>query len=633
MKAEKALKIFSTQPSFLCCNIFLRGNDMNKIKNLTIRFFLFLILLSAYSLPLKATIHYVQHGQGNIPPYLSWQDAADSIQSAINVCAPGDTIIVANGVYYEDLVISSIPIYLLGSSMDSTVIDGTGLSDSTIFFDNSTSTIENFNIWGRGIGSYSYAVAYQDLALSIKNCRISRTGYGVVSIGNAGVSAYNIILETITVHGFGLFNNNNNIISNCLVLLNTEQSSGIYIGGPNPNAIYTIMNNMILFTGIRNPGQGIYIGLAQKVYIYNNLISKFLENIYVDGIADTVFIKNDNLCYSNYTSVFTDGATYNIIVNDINLTKNNIGINGGTQTKSDYNIFWKNNLNLYNVNYGDSDMVRDPMFVNDTLPNAQLDFDYHLQAYSPGIDKGDPAIIDVDSTRSDIGLYGGPFGETYTYQNLAPRAPINLSAVVSKLNNTITLSWNHNSEADTAYYNVYRDTTENFIIGPAKFVGSASDTSFTEPIPIGAESLYYKITAVDLDFNESLPSEEIFIDIITGVKDEQVTINNYRLYQNYPNPFNPSTKIGYRLKERGYVKLMVYDIKGELVTVLVNDEQNTGYYEVEFSGTNLTRLTDGQVNQIRTIDLASGIYLYRIEIIGEGNIPRFSDMKKMILIK
>ena len=59
--------------------------------------------------------------------------------------------------------------------------------------------------------------------------------------------------------------------------------------------------------------------------------------------------------------------------------------------------------------------------------------------------------------------------------------------------------------------------------------------------------------------------------------------DGYRLLSNYPNPFNPSTVIPYRLKEGGYVKLYVYDVKGELVRVLVNQWQEKGYYEVYVS--------------------------------------------------
>ena len=70
---------------------------------------------------------------------------------------------------------------------------------------------------------------------------------------------------------------------------------------------------------------------------------------------------------------------------------------------------------------------------------------------------------------------------------------------------------------------------------------------------------------------------------------------------------------------------MVYDIKGELVDVLVNDVKDAGYYETEFGR--------GLIHQTQQKQLVSGIYLYRIEIIGKGNIPRFSDMKKMILLR
>jgi hypothetical protein len=67
---------------------------------------------------------------------------------------------------------------------------------------------------------------------------------------------------------------------------------------------------------------------------------------------------------------------------------------------------------------------------------------------------------------------------------------------------------------------------------------------------------------------------------------------------------------------------MVYDITGSLVSVLVNKEQEAGYYEVEFN-----------VAQDSSPAIASGIYLYIIEVIGEGRVPKFSDMKKMVFIK
>ena len=75
---------------------------------------------------------------------------------------------------------------------------------------------------------------------------------------------------------------------------------------------------------------------------------------------------------------------------------------------------------------------------------------------------------------------------------------------------------------------------------------------------------------------------------------------------------------------------MVYDIKGELVDVLVNKEQEAGYYEVGFNAEVGSKSASGGAAGNK---IASGIYLYRIEVIGDGRIPRYADMKKMILLK
>lgn len=131
---------------------------------------------------------------------------------------------------------------------------------------------------------------------------------------------------------------------------------------------------------------------------------------------------------------------------------------------------------------------------------------------------------------------------------------------------------------------------------------------------------------MDNQGNESNPSEQVAV-VLVSVKNEWVSVNNYIIYQNYPNPFNPSTKIGYKLKERGYVKLYVYDIKGELVSVLVNEIREAGYYEVEFSA----EVSSGQSAVGKS--LASGVYIYQIYVSNDNRIPVFSDVKKMIFVK
>ncbi len=242
------------------------------------------------------------------------------------------------------------------------------------------------------------------------------------------------------------------------------------------------------------------------------------------------------------------------------------------------------NINYDNgINPDTTNLSVDPMIVNDDTTQGELDF--HLQAYSPLIDAGDPTILDRDGSRSDIGLYGGPYGWTYTYQDLAPRPPHNLTAVIEE--GIVKLTWNRNTEADFSHYRVYRDTSTIVIYDSSKIRGETPDTVYYDNLPPANKetSFYYVVTGFDNQGNQSYPSEEIVV-MVTGMTEHPpIGYDGYRLMSNYPNPFNPSTVIPYRLKEGGYVKLYVYDVKGELVRVLVNDWQERGYYEVLFNPT------------------------------------------------
>ncbi len=87
----------------------------------------------------------------------------------------------------------------------------------------------------------------------------------------------------------------------------------------------------------------------------------------------------------------------------------------------------------------------------------------------------------------------------------------------------------------------------------------------------------------------------------------------FSMDQNYPNPFNPSTSIQYSLASPGLVTLKIYDILGNEIATLVNEEKGPGIYRVEFNTTNY--------------QLASGIYLYRIQA------GSYVETKKMVLMK
>ena len=102
---------------------------------------------------------------------------------------------------------------------------------------------------------------------------------------------------------------------------------------------------------------------------------------------------------------------------------------------------------------------------------------------------------------------------------------------------------------------------------------------------------------------------------VTNINSE--VSKNYKLYQNYPNPFNPKTIICYELRVKSYVILKVYNIQGIEMKTLVNQIQNSGEYKYELEGINLN----------------SGVYFYRFEVIDEMTKEVFSETKKILLVK
>src|SRR5690606_24441422 len=138
--------------------------------------YFFLLLLSLYIvnctfyIEAQATIRYVSKPGTSTPPYTSWATASDSIQKCINICVDGDTIYVANGVYKENLVINTA-ISLIGSSMDSTVIDGTGLGTSTVRL-NKDGRVFNLKVIGAGrdITQSAAIIAFKNT--EIRYCKI-----------------------------------------------------------------------------------------------------------------------------------------------------------------------------------------------------------------------------------------------------------------------------------------------------------------------------------------------------------------------------------------------------------------------------------------------------------------------------
>lgn len=91
---------------------------------------------------------------------------------------------------------------------------------------------------------------------------------------------------------------------------------------------------------------------------------------------------------------------------------------------------------------------------------------------------------------------------------------------------------------------------------------------------------------------------------------------SFELFQNYPNPFNGETKIGYEMKERGWVRVSVHDLLGRDVAVLVDCEQPAGRHEVAWDAS----------------DVATGTYISRLSV-RTGSGEQVVRKMRMILLK
>jgi len=100
-------------------------------------------------------------------------------------------------------------------------------------------------------------------------------------------------------------------------------------------------------------------------------------------------------------------------------------------------------------------------------------------------------------------------------------------------------------------------------------------------------------------------------DISDIEQNNSIIISDFSLHQNYPNPFNPNTRIKYQIPELSFVTLKVYDVLGNEVATLINEEKPVGSYEIEFDATTLP----------------SGIYFYKLQA------GSFVETRKMVLMK
>jgi hypothetical protein len=245
--------------------------------------------------------------------------------------------------------------------------------------------------------------------------------------------------------------------------------------------------------------------------------------------------------------------------------------------------------------------------------------------------------LDVDTTNDDeyefielknvgqteLVLTGAAFVNGIDYTFTEGSIPANSFVIIAS--NAVKFKELYNFDAYGEYEGQLDNGGERITL-----VSSAGDTvinfkySDDAPWPVEADGLGYSLVSKSRSGAGDPDTSAYWVisgvlngspgadDVVSGVKDITGFVpSEYKLQQNYPNPFNPVTNISYTIPETGLVSLTVYDVTGQEIAELINEEKPAGNYNTLFNASGL----------------ASGVYYYQVKV------NDFISTKKMILLK
>ena len=183
------------------------------------------------------------------------------------------------------------------------------------------------------------------------------------------------------------------------------------------------------------------------------------------------------------------------------------------------------------------------------------------------------------------------------------------SALVS--DNNVKLVWETATELNNSGFSVERKSSNSEFTEVGFLPGFGTTTerksySFADR-NLQSGSYTYRLKQIDLDGTYEYYGN-VEVDITAPTE--------FNLNQNYPNPFNPSTRITFSLAVDSKVSLKVFNVLGQEVTTLVNQDLTAGVHNYDFDAASIN----------------SGVYFYKIEATGVNGFE-YSDIKKMILAK
>ncbi|MHB9010653.1 MAG: T9SS type A sorting domain-containing protein [Ignavibacteriaceae bacterium] len=245
--------------------------------------------------------------------------------------------------------------------------------------------------------------------------------------------------------------------------------------------------------------------------------------------------------------------------------------------------------------------------------------------------------------QADNGIFQSPTGEVWAYLNMTEGTPADMTitsdgTMYQYLSGNSTYSHEYYISTDTG--KTWTDVPFTQTTLPIQYMFHDAQNALYIEATDGSQSLLYKRTAGSTqwtllgDMNGTNGSTNAYQTKISSTGDiyylsnttlfrinssltavkERNTGNvpdGFSLSQNYPNPFNPTTSINYSIPKASFVSIKVYDVLGNEVALLVNEEKPAGNYGVTFDAGKLS----------------SGVYFYKMQA---GN---FVETKKLIVMK
>ncbi|MBK7631411.1 MAG: T9SS type A sorting domain-containing protein [Ignavibacteriales bacterium] len=216
-------------------------------------------------------------------------------------------------------------------------------------------------------------------------------------------------------------------------------------------------------------------------------------------------------------------------------------------------------------------------------------------------------------------------GSTQTYTAYYTGKPLTTNRALhtgTTVNQPIVLYWNEHPNVNVTQYNIWRQVKHNGVMGVAQLIATTNrgttsyvDYDYNLTRSYTNDLLYY-------DVRPYYSTEGTYSDndwfavfgVLMPKTSDSTSVAEMELENslaNFPNPFNPSTNISFSIKEAGHVNIKVFDLIGQQVAELVNEEKEAGSYQISFNASHLP----------------SGIYIYTI------NAGIYSQTRKMLLMK